>query len=109
MSCNPSSGDMNLIDCFILNPEKGNRVADIYKDPATLINVIVTNIFVLAGVILFFMVLLAGLKFAISPQSKGKEDAKGIAEAVGVGFLVMFSAYWIVKIVEIIIGTKILF
>lgn len=110
MSCNPSAdGDINLIDCFILNPETGSQVAATYDTPAKVINIVVTNIFLLAGIILFFMILLAGFKFTMSPQKKGKEDAKGIAEAVGIGFLIMFSAFWIVKIIEIITGTEILF
>lgn len=109
MSCNPSGGDINLFDCFILNPQEGTTVADVYDTPATLVNTIVTNIFLLAGVILFLMILFAGFKFAMSPQSKGKEDAAEIGKAAGIGFMIMFSAFWIVKIIELIIGTEILF
>jgi hypothetical protein len=106
MSCNPSSGNLNLVDCLILNPDEGNTVAGVYDTPAVVVNVIVRNLFVLGGIVLFFMIILAGFKFAMSPQSKGKEDAKNIAQGAGIGFLIMFSAYWIIQILEILTGIE---
>lgn len=106
-NCNPSSEGVNLLDCLMLN--RTQTVEEVYKEPATLVNVIVSNVFVVAGIILFLMVIFAGFKFAMSPQSAGKEDAKKIIEGVVVGFLVMFSAYWIIQIIEVIIGMEILF
>lgn len=104
MSCDPTLGNLNLIDYLILNPDKGNTVAGVYDTPAVIVNVVVRNLFVLGGMVLFFMIILAGLKFAMSPQSKGKEDAKNIAQGAGIGFLIMFSAYWIIQIIEILTG-----
>lgn len=104
MSCDPTSGKLNLVDCLILNPDKGNTVAGVYDTPAVLVNLIVRNLFVFGGAVLFFMIILAGFKFAMSPQSKGKEDAKTIAQGAVVGFLIMFSAYWIIQIIEILTG-----
>ncbi len=104
MGCNPASGELNLVDCLILNPEKGNTVKEVYGTPAVIVNVIVRNLFVLGGIVLFLMIIVAGLKFAMSPESKGKEDAKNIAQGAGIGFLIMFSAYWIIQILEILTG-----
>jgi phage shock protein PspC (stress-responsive transcriptional regulator) len=110
MSCDPTSGNLNLVDCLILNPDansgEGNTVAEIYGTPAVLVNVIVRNLFVLGGVVLFFMIIYAGFKFTMSPQSKGKEDSKNIAQGAGIGFMIMFSAYWIIQIVEILTGIE---
>ena len=100
-----TKGAIKLSDCLLLKP--GQTVASTYNEPADLVNILVSNLFVLAGIVLFIMVIVAGLKFALQ-GAKGKDDAKGMLQAVVVGFLVMFSAYWIVRIIEILIGTKIL-
>jgi hypothetical protein len=104
MACNASSS-LNLIDCLILNPDSGDTVAGVYDTPAVIVNVIVRNLFVFGGIILFLMIILAGFKFAMSPTG-AKEDAKKIAEGAGIGFLVMFSAYWIIQILEILTGIQ---
>lgn len=102
--CNPGSGsDFQIFDCLLLN-SGGETVEQTYGDPATLVNTIVQNIFVVAGALMFVFIIYAGLKFLISPESAAKEDSKQIVEAVAVGFLVMFSAYWIIQIVEVIFG-----
>jgi hypothetical protein len=94
------------MDCLILNPESGETVKDVYKDPAVIVNLIVRNLFVLAGVAIFLMIIYAGFKFAMSPESKDKEDAKSIAQGAGIGFLIMFSAFWIIQIIEIVTGLQ---
>lgn len=106
MSCNPDSGDLNLFDCVILNPdakEGKNTVQEVYKTPAVVVNTVVRNLFVLSGVLLFAAIILAGLKFAMGP-TKAKEESKNIALSAGIGFLIMFSAYWIIQILEILTG-----
>lgn len=105
-SGNNSGEGFDLIDTLILNPQTGDTVADKYDQPATLVNILVSNVFVASGVVIFLMILFAGLKFALSPESKGKEDAKKIAEGAGIGFLVMFSAYWILQILQIVTGIE---
>lgn len=105
-SCQPGTNGFNLFDCLVLN-SGGDTVKEQYNDPATLVNVIVNNVFVIAGILLFAMVIFAGFKFAMSGKSAAKEDSKNILEAVGIGFLVMFSAYWIIKIVEAVTGVTI--
>ena len=103
MACDASKS-LDLFDCLILNPDKGTTVEGVYGTPAVVVNVIVSNLFVFGGMVLFFMIILAGLKFTMSPESKGKEDAKTIAQGAGIGFLIMFSAYWIIQILEILTG-----
>ena len=61
-SCAPGSeGGINLINCFFLNQNK--TVAEVYNDPATLVNLLVNNIFVFAGIILFGIIVYAGFQF----------------------------------------------
>lgn len=81
-------------------------VEDIYKDPAFLVNLIVRNVFVIAGVVIFFLIFYAGFKF-ISQGTKGKEEAKGIITAAVIGLVMMFAAYWILQIVKVLTGTDV--
>jgi hypothetical protein len=85
----------------------GREVREVYSTPADLVNLLASNIMVIGGIILFFMVILAGFKF-LQDSSKGKEEAINIMKAALVGFILMFSAYWIVQIVKVITGTDIL-
>ncbi len=101
--CNPGTDDFKLFDCLLLN-SSGETVSDTYDTPATLVNIIVQNVFLLAGIILFLMIIFAGFKFAMSGQAAGKEGAKDIIKAVAIGFLVLFCSYWIIQIVEAVTG-----
>jgi hypothetical protein len=58
----------------------------------------------LAGIGLFLMLILAGFKFVTSPESAAKGEAKDKIKNAGIGFLIMFSAYWIMQIIEILTG-----
>ncbi|MDH5533398.1 MAG: hypothetical protein OEX81_03160 [Candidatus Pacebacteria bacterium] len=100
--------DANGLDlgCKFTLGISGDPVKDIYQTPADLVNLIVSNLMVLGGIILFFMVILAGFKF-LQDTTKGKEEAMKIMKSALIGFILMFSAYWIVQIVKAITGTNI--
>lgn len=84
----------------------GRAVKDVYKTPADLVNLIVPNLFVLGGIAIFGMTILAGFKY-ISNTSKGKEEALGIFKNAVIGFVIMFVAYWAVQIIKIVTGADI--
>ena len=84
----------------------GSAVKDTYKNPADLINLIVNNLMVVGGIILFFMIILSGFKF-LQDTAKGKEEAKKIMKSAIIGFIIMFSAFWIVQIIKVVTGTNI--
>lgn len=104
--CDLSEKNLDLAECFTLGT--GKTVQEVYTDPATLVNLIVRNVFVLAGIILFAMILFAGFKFISGASGKAVEESKNILQTVIIGFLVMFSAYWIIQIIEVLVGTQIL-
>lgn len=83
------------------------KVSDVYTTPAFLVNLIVRNLFVVAGIILLVIGLYAGFQY-ITGGRKGMDNAKQMLTAAAVGFILMFSAYWIVQIVKIITGADIL-
>lgn len=83
---------------------KDNKtVKEVYDTPSRFVNLIVPNIFIVAGLIIFGLIIGAGFSF-LQESDQGKQKAKELATGAVVGFIVMFSAYWIVQIVELITG-----
>ncbi len=103
--CDPSKPDLNLGDCYRLSGSQ--KVSDVYDTPATMANLIVRNLFVISGVVMLVMIIYAGFQY-ISDTEKGADKAKSIATAVGIGFIMMFAAYWIVQIIKVVTGADIL-
>jgi|SRR5579859_190999 len=112
MSCdigNPSANQgssqgLNLADCFALNDKQ--TVASVYSHPSDLINLLVKNVFIVAGIILFVMIIYSGYLF-ISGGTKGADQAKTVISTAIAGFLIMFSAYWIIQIIKLLTGANI--
>jgi hypothetical protein len=94
-------------DAFLL---KGiTSVKTKYDSPATLISLIVNNLYVIAGIILFFFIIAGGLSILLNPGNadKAKQGSKTITTAI-IGFVVLFSSYWIIRIIEAITDIQIL-
>jgi len=76
-----------------------------------LVSNILPNVYILAGVILFFLMIAGGLVFIFSAGQNDPEGAgrgkKAITAAL-IGFLIIFASYWIIEIVEVITGINIL-
>ena len=100
-ACEAGEAGVNLADCLTL--ADGSKVSEVYNQPTVLVNLLISNIFIVAGFILFFLLIVAGYKF-ISGASKGKDEAKEMLEAALVGFIIMFSAYWVIQIIKIVTG-----
>lgn len=84
----------------------GKNVAEVYDTPGKIVNLIVSNLFVLAGIVIFFMIIGAGYSF-LQNSSGSKEEARKLATGAVIGFIIMFSAYWIVQIIAAITGADI--
>jgi hypothetical protein len=102
--CDPGGAGINLGDCLQLG--NGVPVSVVYDSPAFLVNLFVRNLFVIGGVIIFLMVFYAGFKF-IQDDTKGKDEAKKILTASIIGIITMFSAYWILQIVQVLTGVDV--
>jgi hypothetical protein len=103
---NMTKDGLNLGKCFKLNDRQS--VMDVYKSPAFLINLIVKNLFVIAGILFFITILIVGLK-TIGGGPKGLEEGQKILETAILGFILMFAAYWIVQIIKVVTGADINF
>lgn len=103
-----SNNGLNLSDYLRVQDDQGNSssIAEVYNSPSVFINLIVSNLFVVAGLIIFFMIVGAGFSY-LKDSDKGKDDAKNLATGAVMGFLVMFAAYWIVQIIKLLTGADI--
>ena len=97
-------GGIDLGNCLKLSD--GSTVSEVYSDPAFLVNLLVSNIFILGGIIFFLLLIYSGFKF-ITGGKKGAEEAQGIIQTSIIGFIIMFSAYWIMQIVALLTGINI--
>lgn len=72
-----------------------------------IISNILPNIYIFAGIILFFLLVGGGLMFIVSA---GREDPEGAGKgkkaitAALMGFLIIFASYWIIQIIKVITG-----
>ena len=89
-----------------LTLKDGQKVSEIYNTPGKLVNLAVKNLFIVAGILIFGLIILAGLSY-IKDSSQGKEEAQKLLTGAVIGFAVMFSAYWIMQIIKVITGADI--
>ncbi|MFH2118383.1 MAG: hypothetical protein ABII10_01455 [Candidatus Paceibacterota bacterium] len=84
----------------------GRPVSEVFKTPADLVNLIVPNLFVFAGITVMVLIIVAGYKF-IAGGEKGLQDVQKIAATGAAGLVIMFAAYWILQIIKLITGADI--
>lgn len=93
---------------FLLQPG-GSPVAEVYDSPATLINQMLPNIFTAAGILVFFFIFLGGFKIVTSSDNKkGIEEGKKSLTYAIMGLALLFSAFWIIQIIQVLTGVQIL-
>lgn len=100
---------LNLGEAFKLDPAKGTNVKDVFATPADLINLLLPNAFIFAGLLLFFFTVGAGFQMiAGSGDKKAQEEGKKkLGYAIG-GFVLLFASYWIMQIIELVLGLELL-
>jgi hypothetical protein len=82
-----------------------------FQDFGSLVNIIVKNAFVFAGIITFFLLVFGGLSVIMGAgagDSKKMESGKKTITGAVIGLLVVFAAYWIIEILQKITGIKLL-
>lgn len=78
---------------------------------STLVSIIIRLALGIAGIILLLFLIYGGIMIISSAGSNEPEKAargKQAATTAALGFVVVFAAYWIVKLIEIITGISIL-
>lgn len=101
----------SIADEFLLNTRgDGTTVQSEFPSFSDIISKsILPNALVLSGIILLFIFTFGGLTVITSANNpeqaqKGKQAITGAI----IGFIVIFMAYWIIQIIEVITGIKIL-
>lgn len=87
-----------------------NPVGKYQNQPFTaLISDILPNIFVLAGLVLLIYALFGGyLMITSGSDSHSFEQGQGVITNAIIGFVIIFASYWIIQIIQILTGVKIL-
>lgn len=78
---------------------------------SSLVSLIVRGAFVISGLLILFFFLLAGFQIVAGAGSSNPESAKKgqqTASAAALGFAVVFVAYWIVRLIEVITGAHLI-
>ncbi len=93
-----------------LNPLKNySTKAEQLSTPGGIISEILAYSFPIAGVILFVMLIMAGFKMLTgASNSSSMEEGKKMISTAVIGFIILFAAYWIAQLIEIIFGIRIL-
>lgn len=94
-----------------LNPLKiaGSPNAEQLSTPGGIVSRLLNFLFPLAGLLLFLLISWGGFEIlAGAPSAKGNEAGKNRITAAIIGFILLFSTYWMAQIVEVIFGITIL-
>ena len=78
---------------------------------AKLVSIILSNALVIAGIIMLFLMIGGGIGMIAGAGQGNPESAARSRQAVTaavIGFIIIFAAYWIIQIVEIVTGLNIL-
>ncbi len=80
-----------------------------FSDLASLINVIIPNILIAAGVVFFVIIVYAGIQMiaAGSLEAQKWEKVRNTLTAAVVGLVIVVVAYWIVQIIATVTGINI--
>ncbi len=75
---------------------------------ASVINVAMPLLFAIAGIILFLILVWGGFDFLTSMgDPKKAEGAKNKITSAIIGIVILFTAYWVVQLVDMFFGFKI--
>lgn len=84
-------------------PAQTNPVFDFSGDLGTLTSKLLPYIFVLAGILMLAYLIYGGFQLMISAgDPKGIQEGKGKIVNAIVGFIVIFAAYWLVQILQVV-------
>jgi len=86
-------------------------LSDTFPSLSTLITLLLQNALVIAGLLLLALLIFGGFTFIMgagSSDPKKTQQATGILTNVLIGFAIVFTAYFIIQIIEVLTGLNIL-
>jgi len=102
---------VNIGNEWFLKPGEAIENAPQFQTPGALISIILRNVYMVAGVLLLVLLIFGGISIILGagggdPKKAGQ--GQKAATAAVIGFLIIFASYWIIQIIEVITGIKIL-
>lgn len=83
--------------------------ADRLSTPGGIISEVLGFAFPIAGIVLFVIMVLAGFKILSgATNSKAIDEGKQMITSALIGFIILFAAYWIAQLIQLIFGISIL-
>jgi hypothetical protein len=96
---------------FLLAPGRAIESVTAYQTLGGFISVILPNVYIIAGIILFGLLLFGGFSIIMGAgqddPEKVKKGQKALTAAI-IGFLTIFASYWIIQIISTLTGLEIL-
>jgi len=89
---------------------KKSPIKEIFPTLGSLITTILPNIYVVAGVILFILLIFGGFTYIVSAgqqKPEGVQQGKNAIAVALIGFFLIFASWWIIQIIEVITGIEI--
>ncbi|MEK7168611.1 MAG: hypothetical protein AAB778_01235 [Patescibacteria group bacterium] len=95
-----------MLDRNTLNTINDNAgLTAIPGSPVLLLNAVIPYIYGVVGIVLLFNLISAGFKLMISQgEPKGIQEAQLKLKNSAIGFIILFTSYWIVKLVMQFLG-----
>lgn len=96
---------------LILKPSQSITQAPQFQSVGSLISILLKNVYTLAGVLLFVLLIFGGISIILGAgQNDPKRAAQGkkTVTAALTGFIVVFASYWIIQLIQFITGVNIL-
>ena len=95
---------------FKIGGDKGiGQAGSGYETIGGFISSILPNVYIGAGLILLFLLLFGGLTTIINSDNPEAQDkGKQAITSALIGFLIIFASYWIIQIIQVLTGIKIL-
>lgn len=91
----------------VINPPEGFKGE--FTDIGSVISALLPYVFVLAGLILFVFLIFGGFELLMSAGNPDKvKSAQGKITSAIIGFVIIFIAYWLVQILQVIFGIEVL-
>lgn len=89
-----------------INDGTGSEFADQLSTPGGIISRLLMFAFPIAGMILFVMIVWGGFEmmYGASNTSKAIEAGRNRVTTSIIGFILLFASYWIVQILEVVLG-----
>ncbi len=94
---------------LLLNPNTGKTVGSTFTNVSSFLNLFIPLAFIISGIILLFLLIGGGFSIIASGgDAKSVEKGKDAILGAVLGFFLIFCAFWIIQIIQVITGVQIL-